>query len=261
VSSFRLTLVGGYISYRALFNWLRPEIYIPTMLAGPIFQILFFAYLGRFTGVRNDTFFVVGNAIQISAMSAVYAGTMAIANERQFGTLSPLLASPANRFALFVGRALPVIVNGLVVSTFGFVMSRFLLDFHPAPGSLAPLALATVISVVSCTAYGLTLGSLGMRARDVFLIANVAYYLMWLFCGINVPLAELPGWMAAIGRCLPLTHGVAAARAIVRGASVESVGRVLLVEVGVGVAWGAAAFTLFRVFELEGRRRASLETF
>jgi ABC-2 type transport system permease protein len=67
--------------------------------------------------------------------------------------------------------------------------------------------------------------------------------------------------MAAIGRCLPLTHGVAAARAIVRGASVESVGRVLLVEVVVGLAWGAAAFTLFRVFELEGRRRASLETF
>jgi len=261
MNNLRLAFVGGYISYRALFNWLRPEIYVPTMLAGPIFQILFFAYLGRYTGVRDDTFFVVGNAIQISAMSAVYAGTMSIANERQFGTLSPLLASPASRLALFVGRALPVIVNGLVVSAFGFVVSRLLLDFHPPLSVVPPLALVTLVCVFSCTAYGLALGSLGMRARDVFLIANVAYYLMWLFCGVNVPLSALPAWMADIGRCLPITHGIAAGRAIVRGADLGSVAGLVGTELGVGVAWGAGAFLLFRFFELEGRRRASLETF
>ena len=32
---------------------------------------------------------------------------MTIANERNFGTLLPLLATPANRIALFLGRALP----------------------------------------------------------------------------------------------------------------------------------------------------------
>ena len=49
-------------------------------------------------------------------MSAVFAGTMAIANERQYQTLSPLLATPANRFAIFMGRPLPVIASGLLVS-------------------------------------------------------------------------------------------------------------------------------------------------
>ena len=29
----------------------------------------------------------------------------------------------------------------------------------------------------------------------------------------------------------------------------------------IGLAYGAAAYTLFRVFEAEGRRRASLETY
>src|SRR5207302_71556 len=82
----------------------------------------------------------------------------------------------------------------------------------PPLATLPALTLIVVVSVTSCTTYGLTLGSLGMRARDVFLIANVAYYVMWIFCGINVPLSALPAWMAAIGRCLPLTHGIAAAR-------------------------------------------------
>ena len=57
------------------------------MLIGPLFQILFFAYLGRYSGLKNDAFFVVGNAVQSSAMSSVFAGTMAIANERQYQTL------------------------------------------------------------------------------------------------------------------------------------------------------------------------------
>ena len=91
--ALRVFSIGGLISYRGLFNWIRPGMYVTTMLGSPLFQILFFAYLGRFTGLQDDTFFVVGNAVQVSAMSGIYGMTMTIANERQFGTLSPLLAT------------------------------------------------------------------------------------------------------------------------------------------------------------------------
>ena len=84
-----------------------------------------------------------------------------------------------------MGRSLPVIASGLLVSAWGFVMGRLLLHFHPPLSSIAPLALVTLVSVMSGTAFGLTLGSVGMRARDVFMIANVAYYLMWLLCGVK----------------------------------------------------------------------------
>jgi len=32
-------------------------------------------------------------------------------------------------------------------------------------------------------------------------------------------------------------------------------------ELGIGIGWLAAAYGLFRFFQLEGRRRAALETF
>ncbi len=257
----RVFFIGGVIAYRGLFNWIRPTMYIPTMLIGPLFQILFFAYLGRYSRLQNDAFFVVGNAIQASAMSAVFAGTMTIANERQFQTLSPLLATPANRFALFMGRALPVIASGLFVSAWGFLMGRLLLDFHPPVSSLPALALVTFVSVVACTSFGLTIGSIGLRARDVFMSANMAYYLMWLLCGVNIPLDSLPGWLSQIGRLLPLTHGIAAGREIAAGASLGSVDGLVVTELGIGVAWAVLAFGLIRWFEFEGRRRASLETY
>jgi ABC-2 type transport system permease protein len=261
MKDLRLFFVGGVIAYRALFNWIHPAIYVPTMLLGPLFQILFFTYLGRFSGLENDDFFIVGNAIQASAMAGVFAATMAIANERHYQTLSPLLATPANRFALFMGRSLPVLVNGVLVSVFGFVASALLLDFRAPASSLPALFLVVVISVASCTAFGLTLGSIGMRARDVFLIANVAYYSMWLVCGVNIPLDDLPGWLAQIGRLLPLTHVIEAARDLVAGESLSAVSGLVWTELGIGAAYAAAAFGLFKFFEIEGRKRASLETY
>ena len=47
MTSLRVFFVGGVISYRALFNWLNPWIFLPTLVVAPIFQVLFFALLGR----------------------------------------------------------------------------------------------------------------------------------------------------------------------------------------------------------------------
>src|SRR4029078_1969351 len=131
-TSMRVFFVGGGISYRALFNWIQPGMYVATMLGSPLFQILFFTYLRRYAGSEGDGFFIGGNAIQVAAMAGIYGITMGIANERQFGTLQQLLATPANRLAIFSGRALPFIANGLVVSAFGFSVSWPLLDFRAA---------------------------------------------------------------------------------------------------------------------------------
>jgi ABC-2 type transport system permease protein len=259
VTSLRVFLIGGRISYRALFNWISPWIYIPTMLGGPLFLLLFFTYLGRYTRLEDESFFVVGNAVFISTTAAIYGSIMSISNERFFGTLPILLATPANRLAVFLGRAVPYIGDGMVVSAFGFGASWLLLDFDPPPASLPALALVTLVSVMSCTAFGMMLGSIGLRARDVFFIGNAVVYILLLFCGVNVPLDLLPGWMEAIGRGLPLTHGIEAAREVIGGASLGSVRNLVLKELGIGAVYGAAGYALFRFFEAEGRRRASLE--
>ena len=261
MTNVRLFFVGGMIAFRALFNWIRPSVYIPTMLLGPIFQILLFAYMGRYSQFEDDTFFVVGNAVQISCMSAIYAGTMAIANERTYQTLAPLLASPANRFALFMGRSLPVLANGLLVSAFTFAAGFLLLGFRPGLSALPSLVLIVVVTVTSCTCFGMLLGSIGLRAKDFFFAANLAYFLMLLFCGVNIPLDVLPGWMSFVGRCLPLTHGIAAAREVASGASLGHVAGLVWTEAGVAAAYALAGFLLFRFLERESRRNAVLDAY
>jgi len=103
--------VGGLIAYRGLFNWIRPAMYIPTMLGSPLFQLIFFTKLGQYAQAESRDFYIVGNSVQVCAMSSVYGMTMAVANERWYGTLGPLLASPANRAAVFLGRGVPVLAK------------------------------------------------------------------------------------------------------------------------------------------------------
>jgi ABC-2 type transport system permease protein len=253
--------VGGVIAYRGLFNWIRPAMYIPTMLGSPLFQLIFFTKLGEYAQAESRDFYIVGNAVQVCAMSSVYGMTMAVANERWYGTLGPLLASPANRAAVFLGRGVPVLANGLLVSAFTFAAGALFLGFHPGLDALPALATIVLITVVSCTCFGMLLGSIGLRAKDFFFVANLAYFLMLLFCGVNIPLSDLPGWMSFVGRCLPLTHGIAAAREVSAGASLGDVSGLVWTEAGIAVAYAAAAYLLFRVLERESRRSAVLDSY
>ena len=258
--NLRVFFVGGYLSYRALFNWMHWSYYIPTMLGAPLFQILFFAYIGRFAQIKNDEFFVVGNAVQLSAMAGIYGMAMTVGGERWTATLPALMASPANRLPLFLGRALPILVNGMITSVFAFTAGWLLLDFDMPASGIPPLAVVVFVSAFACTSLGLVIGALGLRARDVFFLANLFVYLLVLFSGANIPLESLPGWMEAVSRVTPLTHGIEAARLVTDGATLAEVDHLVWTELGIGAVYAAVAYGLFRFFEIEGRRRATLET-
>jgi ABC-2 type transport system permease protein len=259
MSAARVVFVGGLISYRALFNWRHPSVYIPTMLGSPLFQILFFALLGRYSAVADDAYFVVGSAVQTSAMAGVFGMVLLLANEREFGTLPAVLATPANRLALFAGRALPVIANGVLVSVFGLAAGRVLLDFRLPVAALPAMGLTVVLTAASCAMFGLAFGAFAMRVRDLWVGSNLAYYVMLLLCGVVVPPSALPGWLAAAGRALPLTHGIRAAREIAAGAGLTEVRGLLAIEVLIGLSYAVVGYALLRVFEAESRRRASLD--
>jgi ABC-2 type transport system permease protein len=223
--------------------------------------LIFFTKLGQYAHAESTDFYVVGNAIQVCSMASVYGMTMAISNERQAQTLGPLLASPANRAAVFLGRGMPVLANGLLVSGFTFLIGVLLLGFRPGLGAVPALVAIVLVTVASCTCFGMLLGSIGLRAKDVFFAANLAYFLMLLFCGVNIPLDVLPGWMSFVGRCLPLTHGIAAAREVASGASLGHVARLVWTEAGIATAYALAGFVFFRYLENASRKSAVLDAY
>jgi ABC-2 type transport system permease protein len=260
VTNVRVFFVGGLISYRALFNWLNPWIFIPTLVVTPIFQVLFFAYLGRAAGLESDRFYVIGNALQLAALPGLFAMAFTITGERYSQTLAPLLATPANRAAVFLGRALPVTANAAFICVLAFVGGAVLLHVHVPSSSLAPLAVVIVTTALSCTGFGFLGGAIGLRIRDSIVLINLLDAVLLVFCGVNIPLDTLPSWMSATAQGLPVTHGLEAARRVADGAALGDVGGLVVAELGVGGAYAAAGYALLRYLEHESRRLGTLET-
>jgi ABC-2 type transport system permease protein len=259
MSSARVFFIGGLASYRALFGFLSPWVFIPSLVVAPIFQILLFAYIGRSAALESDEFYVVGNALQFACVPCLFAMTQTIAGERYQQTLSYILVSPAPRLPLFLGRALPVIANGAFVAAFSFAVGGLLLGIDVPVSALAPLALVVVVTSFSCTGLGLINAALGLRVRENAVLSNVIFGVLLVFSGANVPLDALPGWMQAISEVLPLTHGIAAARLLADGSSLGDVADLVLAELAIGVAYSIAGYGLLRFMELQSRRLATLE--
>lgn len=259
MSAVRVALVGGLISFRGLFGWLHPSLLLPTMLVPPLFQVLFFAYLGRAAELESDSFYVVGNSIQLAALPGLFAISQAIAGERRSQTLAPLLASPASRVAVFLGRSLPAMAIGLVVSATSFAFGVLALGVEVPASALAPLLLTMAATAFSCAALGIAHAAVGLRLREMSVFSNLVFAILLVFCGVNVPLGDLPAWMSAVAQGLPVTHSVEAGRDLVAGAPLADVAGLLGLELAIGVAYLVAGLALLRFYERDARRRGSLE--
>jgi ABC-2 type transport system permease protein len=260
VSNFRLFFQGALLSYVALFRWLRPITYIASKVIMPLNQLLFFTLLGTFaTGRDNADFYVIGNAIQVAAISGIFGVTFSISGDRWEGTLAYLFGTPANRLALFVGRAFMHILDGMLGVFIGLFWGVVLLGLDLSQTDPGALLLTILITTFSTSGLGLLLGCLSLITRNVMFVNNTVYFLLLVFSGANIPIASLPIWMQRISSALPLTRGIASAREIIAGGEYRGVTGLLNGEALIGVMYVFLGYALFRWFEAQAKRRGTLE--
>lgn len=261
-NNLRLFWQGAVLGYVALFHWMRPAQYAASKILMPLAQMFFFVYLGTFaTGASNASFYIVGNSIQIAAVSGIFGVTMSIGGERNAGTLPYLFGTPANRLTVFLGRAFMNIIDGALGVVIAFVWGVVLLGLDLSHANLGALAVVIVITTVSTCGLGLLMGCLSLITVNVMFVNNFVYFLLLIFSGANVPISQLPAWIQAISYALPLTRGIAAGRLLVGGSTLASVTPLLWGELGVGLLYGVLGYLLFTIFEVEAKRRGTLEIF
>ncbi|HEY0641532.1 MAG TPA: ABC transporter permease [Pseudonocardiaceae bacterium] len=261
MSAARLFLVGGALSYRALFAWLTPGLFAATMIITPVGQILFFALLGPALTARPATFFVLGGAVQACAMAGVHGMLQGVSGERQAGTLPVLVTSPASRTALWLGRTAPHVANGVLVSVVGLAFGAAVLGVRVPTAAWLPLAVALLTSVVSCTALGLLLGAVGLVHRDTPFVANLVYLALLLVTGATVPVEQLPAALRAGAPFVPLPGGIAAVRAAAAHGATAVWRAAVLHEAAVAAVCLVAGLTSLRALEHVARRTGGLELY
>jgi ABC-2 type transport system permease protein len=122
--------------------------------------MFFFVFLGKFaSGAGRVDFYVIGNALQIAAVSGIYGVTMSIGGDRENGTLPYLFGTPANRFVMFFGRAFMHIMDGALGVFIAFMWGVVLMGLDLSRTNLPVLALTIMITTFSTCGLGLLMGS------------------------------------------------------------------------------------------------------
>ena len=191
----RIYLAEAWLGYHGRFALTSPFGYFAGMFGFPFFLMLFFIYLGKHVGYADPAYIVIGNMLLIPAARRAGRGvTLAIADERQWGTLSVVLGSPAPRLPIFLGRSLIYIADGFVTSLLGLGIAALIFRIDLARVDAGALALERA-------AGGVLMHGHGLRVRQP--VAGGARRLddhVHLHLGAVHPLGrQLPGGVAAGG--------------------------------------------------------------
>lgn len=261
MSWLRIALVGGLLSYRALFAWLRPGLFVATLLATPAMQISFFTLLGPYLTALPVEHFVIGNAIQACAVASTYGMSQMLERERVHQTLPWLVLTPAARPALYLGRMLPNVVNGLGVAAFGIVFGVLLLGARVPLEGVPRLTAALLAGALSCTALGVVVGAVGLAVRDTQSLTSVLYLLLLVTSGANVPVAALPAPLAWLSAVLPLRGSIVAARSAAGLAPADAWAPALGAELLIALVYAAVGYAGILAFERLSRATSALELY
>ena len=254
----RVFFASAYYGYRALFFWETPTVYIAQRLLLPLSGMAFFSLIGLFGGSQPLEFYLVGNAMVIASLSGfTIAGV--ITGERNLGTLIYLIGSPANRAALFFGRAAVHVAESAVFVVVGFAWAILVFGLDLPLSSWPGILLTIGVGTLAVSGLGLLLGSVAYLVLDSLVLGNIMIFTILLVSGANIPLNELPPALSFLGEALPLTRSIEAARALAAGGEFTASLPLLLEDLAVGLGYALVGFILFSWIEVVARRRGTLE--
>jgi ABC-2 type transport system permease protein len=247
--TIRLYFIQAWFSYRALYLYNTPLNYFISKFGFSFFAMLMFVFIGKYAGLANPLYIVTGNILLMPSLNGLSGVSMAVANEKRFGTLSYLFGSPARRAPVFLGRALFPVLDGFI--TAAVAMPVALLIFQLDLSKINYWLLLGCILLISFTTSGLgfILGSISLVNRDGWMITSSIAVGLYILVGVNFPVDLLPPFLRAIAYGLPMTRGIQAARLALAGAGWEAVSRLVLGEALIGILYAVIGYTLFRLIE------------
>jgi ABC-2 type transport system permease protein len=164
--------------------------------------------------LRTAVYVVPGLVGVILTMTMVMITSMAVARERERGTLEQLIVSPVKPVEIVIGKIVPFIVIGYVQMSLILLAGRLIFRV-PVLGSLPLLYALSFLFIAANLAIGLFFSTLAktqqqaMQMSFFFLLPNI------LLSGFMFPFEGMPRPAQFIAQALPLTHFLRVVRGII----------------------------------------------
>jgi ABC-2 type transport system permease protein len=168
-------------------------------------------------------FLVPALAAMLLQVLSVNLTAMAVARERELGTIEQLLITPIRPMELMVSKMIP----NILVSAIG-LLSVVLVGIYwfgvPFQGNPWLFAWLSLLFIVSGLGLGLLISTVAQTQHQAQQIAVLLFMLNLLLTGFLYPRAPMPPVIQAVGNLIPLTYAIR----ITRGVFTKGVGLTFL---------------------------------
>lgn len=168
-------------------------------------------------------FMVPGILVMLVTIIGSFLTSMNIVKEKEKGTIEQINVTPIKKYHFILGKLIPFWVIGLVILTFGFIISWLLYGIIPV-GSLFTIYLFAAVYLVAILGYGLLISTFASSQQQAMLASFFIFMIFVLLAGLFTPIDSMPIWAQWFTRFNPVTYFVEVMRLVVlKGSSLSDI--------------------------------------
>jgi ABC-2 type transport system permease protein len=166
---------------------------------------------------------VPGLLAMITLLDVTLLASLAVAREREQGTLDQLLVTPMRPLEVLAGKAVPCVFVGLVQATLVLLATLYWFGI-PLAGSFATLYAAILLFLCAAVGVGLLVSSISATMQQAMLGSFVVLMPFALLSGLSTPISSMPQWVQYVTLINPMRWGTSTIhRIFLEGASLSQV--------------------------------------
>ena len=186
---------------------------------------------------------LVGIVLSVPAMAA----SLALAREREWGTLEGLIATPIGRFELILGKIIPYLIAGFLSVPLSVATAVYGYNI-PFQGNLGLYLLLAAVYLFSTMSISLFL-SVFVSSQQVAMIASMLIFFFsgFFMSGLLIPFSLMGPLIKLEAFLFPTTHFVIISRSIfIKGAGFAEIQGFVWAIVGIGVIFFTLTSLMFK---------------
>lgn len=179
---------------------------------------------GIYPGSPSYFEFVAPGIMTMVVMMALMTGLPhAISYEKDIGTLDGMLTAPIKKISIILGKSLAQTIRGLIQGLIVLILALLLFNVE-IYGSLLLVFLILFLNVFSFVGLGILITSFTGKEETATMMMMTIMFPMMFLSGVFFPIQQMPDFMQAISKVLPLTYAADAMRKVmILGANITAI--------------------------------------
>jgi ABC-2 type transport system permease protein len=179
--------------------------YNAALAAGPPLQVEWRAWYNPNLETRWSV--LPGLIASLSMIQTLMLSALSVARERENGTFDQLLVTPFTPTEIMIGKAIPIIMVGIVQSTIVLLVAMLWFKI-PFAGSLAVLYTGLLFFTIASVGIGLSISAVSANMQQAMLYGFMLIMPLILLSGLATPVRNMPQFLQIATLANPLRFAI-----------------------------------------------------